>query len=172
MASKRLVAAQVTSQSGPTLVPSPLIGANWRQALWVEHTIGPTVEWRLRLDGWTRERETSGVFYKCPHHLIQISFSVRLLSHGVSFSTLLDIARPLNPEFMNWSGGYLSGIAVKHCAKIWSNFRILLLCWSRQRIWTLRLINMALSNTFLIPRDTNNLSSKNIKASQFPVFIT
>lgn len=132
MASKQLVASQVTPPILPHPHPLCSYQANWRQALWDGHTMEPTVEWHLRLNGCAGEREMLGYSVSTPTHLlVQIPFSVFLLSHGVSFRALLDTARPLNPEFMNWSSGYLFGVELMCGLAIVRRFEAMLaLCWS------------------------------------------
>lgn len=65
--------------------------------------MGPTVEWHLRLDGWTGERDMPVSSIRTPPSpppRLNPFLCPPFYNHGVSFSGLLDIAQPLNPEFM------------------------------------------------------------------------
>lgn len=110
--------------------------ANWRQAFRGGRTMGPTVEWHLRLDGWTGERNIPVSSIRTPPQPTSSPKSLSLssfLSHGVSFSGLLDIARPLNPEFMKWSSRYLFVVELMCGRAIVPRFGAMLaLCWSRR----------------------------------------
>ena len=143
-----LVAAQVTPTNGRTTElphPRPLSSyqANWRQALWDRRTIGPTVEWHLRHNGWTGERKIARVFYKHPHHhthththtpprlnpSLCLSFIPRRLIQRPTWHSSTSEPRvyELKQQLFIWCG---TNVRRYHCAEIWSDVSIVseLLC--------------------------------------------
>lgn len=131
-----------SSPPTPPLLPHPRhlssYRANWRQALWVGRTIGPTVEWHLRLNGWTGERKIAGVFFKnhppsnTPPHLnpflCPLFIPRRLIQIPTWHSSTSEPrAYELKQQLFIWCG---TNVRPGHCEEIWSDVGIVfgLLC--------------------------------------------